>query len=374
MHSYKADFLIIGAGFAGVTFGRLAAENGYLVEIMDKREHIGGNCYTYKDVETGIEVHKYGPHIFHTNSYMIWKFINRFTSFNSYINRVKARTNGNIYSLPINLHTINQFFNKVLGPKEAVKFIESRKVRNLEINNFENYVLASLGKELYEAFFKFYTMKHWGVEPKEISISTAKRLPIRFNYNDNYYDDMYQGIPTDGYTAIFNRMLKHSNIKVYLDHDFSEIKNNWRNKYKILVYTGSIDEYFNYIFGLLPYRKVSFREIRDKEILGNAVVNFTDLSVPYTRIHEHKWFTPEKKFEYSIAFEEYSDSSDSRDSPYYPIRNPKSDELYKKYCELSQNETDVIFIGRLAEFKYYDMHQVIGSAISKYKNHIKKVR
>ena len=369
--SYKADFLIVGCGFAGATFARVVAENGRTSHIIDKRDHIGGNCYTYRDKGTQIEVHKYGPHIFHTSSKEIWDFINRFTSFNNYVNRVMAITGGQVYSLPINLHTINQFFHKNLNPADAEKFIESIRCKNFNVTNFEDALLSSIGRDLYEAFFKFYTVKQWGVNPKEIIVSTAKRLPIRFNYNDNYYDDTYQGIPTEGYTKIFERMLNHPNIKVFLGTDFDEYKNNWRQKYKNLVYTGSIDEYCSYHFGYLPYRAVVFKEIRGTELQGNAVINFTDMSVPYTRIHEHKWFTPDIKFESSIAFEEYSESTDSVTNPFYPIRNNESDILYNKYLNLTKEEDGVIFIGRLAEFKYYDMHQVVGSVTSKSKDFIK---
>ena len=302
--SFKADFLIVGCGFAGATFARMVAENGYTSHIIDKRDHIGGHSYTYRDEETQVEIHKYGPHIFHTSSKEIWGFMNRFTSFNNFVNRVKAMTGGQVYSLPINLHTINQFFHKNLNPSDAEKFIDHIKHKNLNVTNFEESLLSSIGPELYEAFFKYYSIKQWGVDPKEIVVSTAKRLPIRFNYNDNYYNDTYQGIPIDGYTKIFERMLNHPNIKVFVETDFDEYKNNWRQKYKSLVYTGSIDEYFNYRFGYLPYRAVVFNELRGTEIQGNAVINYSDKSVPYTRIHEHKWFTPDIKFESSIAFEE----------------------------------------------------------------------
>ena len=368
MNSYKADFLIIGCGLAGATFARLAAENGMTSHIVDKRNHIGGNCYTYTDEETKIEVHKYGPHIFHTNSKEIWEFINRFTQFNSFTNRVKACYKCKIYSLPINLHTINQYFGKAFKPLEAQKFIDEIRLKEINVTNFEEFILNQLGKELYEAFYKYYTIKQWGTDPKNIPVSTAKRLPIRFNYNDNYFNDTYQGIPSDGYTKVFERMLAIDGIKVILNSDFKEYKDNWRQNYKYLVYSGSIDEYFDYVYGYLPYRTVTFKEIRDAEILGTSNINYTDMSVPYTRIHEHKWFTPEKKFERSVGFEEYSHSTDSRKEPFYPVRNPESEKLYHHYSTLMKNERDVIFIGRIAEFRYYDMHQVIGSSIAKFKS------
>jgi len=362
----KKDFLIVGAGFAGSTFARCAADDGRSVQIIDKREHIGGNCFSYIDDETGIEIHKYGPHIFHTNSKEIYDFISRFTSFYPYIHRVKAHYNGEIYSLPINLHTINQFFRACFSPKEAEEYIEKLRIKKACIENFEDYVESSLGKDLYNAFFRNYTIKQWGTEPKKIPISTAKRLPIRYNYDDNYFNDRYQVIPSEGYTAIFKRLLDHPNIKIELKSDFEEYRNVWRNKFKKLVFTGSIDAFYNYEFGYLPYRTVYFEEIRDKEIIGTAQLNYTDLSTKYTRICEHKWFTPFSKYNSSIAFKEYSDFADSRSNPYYPIRDLNAEKIYQKYKNLAYEDKDVIFIGRLAEFKYYDMHQVIGSSLKKY--------
>ncbi len=366
--SFKSDFLIIGAGYAGAVFARNAADAGYTAIVIDKREFIGGNAYSFKDSETGIEIHKYGPHIFHTNSKEIWDYINRFTSFNGYIHRVKALYNNSVYELPINLHTINQFFNKTFKPKEAEDFINKIRVKKTEINNFEDFILSSLGEELYIAFFRDYTIKQWGKDPKEIPVSTAKRLPIRFYYDDNYYNDIYQGIPSEGYTQIFSRMLDHPNIQVKLNTSFDEYRLNWKNSYKKLIFTGSLDEYFNFEYGYLPYRTVSFNEIRDKEIIGTAQLNFTDKSKNFTRICEYKWFTPFQKFHQSVAFEEYSDFTDSRKEPYYPIRNSESELMFNNYYNLTKEEKDVVFVGRLAEFRYYDMHQVIGSAIAKFRS------
>lgn len=359
--------LIVGAGFSGAVFGRLAADAGHEIVIIDRRNHIGGNCFTYTDEETGVEIHKYGPHIFHTNNKEVWDFINRFSHFNNYVNRVKAISNGSIYSLPINLGTINQYFGKTMTPNEAKEFISGKRIIIDSVNNFEDHVIASLGNELYETFYKYYTIKHWGVHPREIPVSVANRLPIRFNYNDNYYNDLYQGIPVDGYTVIFRRMLDHNNIKIKLETDFDEFKLVWRGEYDHLVFCGSLDNYFNYEYGDLPYRTVRFEEIRDKEIQGNAVINYTDNSVEFTRIHEHKWFTPEKSFDFSVGFKEYASLTSSRKDPYYPIRNKQTDNIYNKYKQLTRRETNVIFIGRLAEYKYYDMHQVIASSISKFK-------
>jgi UDP-galactopyranose mutase len=358
--------LIVGAGFAGSVFGRLGAEAGHSVTIIDRRSHIGGNAYSYKDERSGIEVHKYGPHIFNTNSDRLWLFVNRFSKFNSYVNRVRAITNGVVYSLPINLGTINQFFSSAMGPEEAEAFIRARRIKKETVTNFEEHVLNSIGEELYEAFYKHYSIKQWGINPREIPVSTAKRLPIRFNYNDNYFDSVYQGIPVDGYTELFRRMLDHENIAIRLSTDFAEYRTNWRNNFSTLIFSGSIDDYFGYQFGELPYRTVRFEEIRGKEIQGNAVINYTDNSVDFTRIHEHKWFTPEKSFKESIGFREYSSATTSKKFPYYPIRNDLSTSIFEKYKALAREEPDVLFLGRLAEYRYYNMDQVIASAISKF--------
>ncbi len=362
----KTDFLIIGCGLAGVTFANLAAEHGYTVRLTDRRAHIGGNCYSYKDEESQVEVHKYGPHIFHTNSTKIWEYVNRFTAFNNYVNRVKARTGNRVYGMPINLHTLNQFFGKDFTPAEAEKHIDSIRDKELKPTNFEEYVLHNLGRELYEAFYKYYTTKHWGVDPTEIPISTAKRLPIRFNYNDNYFNDQFQGIPVNGYTEMIQRMLDHKNIHVSLGEDFELYRAGWRQNFKHLVFTGSIDNYFNYNNGYLPYRTLRFEAVRGKEIIGNAVMNYTDMSESFTRMHEHKWFTPERKFDKSIAFKEYPGNTDSRKNPIYPIRNPDSTAMFQAYNDQAKAEENVTFVGRLAEFRYYDMHQVIAASMTKF--------
>lgn len=370
--SYKADFLIVGAGLSGATFARLAADAGYTCHIIDKRNHIGGNCFSYKDEETNIEVHKYGPHIFHTSSKEIWNWVNKFSSFTDYIHRVKANSNGSVYSMPINLHTINQFFKKKFSPLEAYRYIESIRIKHARISNFEEYVTASVGVELYEAFYKYYTIKQWGCDPKKINISVAKRLPIRFDYNDNYFEDIYQGIPLDGYTTLFNRILASDKIKIMLNTDFRQEYKKWRSLYRVLVYSGSIDEYFDYQLGVLPYRTLRFERVVDKEIQGVAQMNYTDYSKPFTRITEYKWFLPENKHKLSIAFMEFSDKADSMHEPYYPIRNSENDSIFKKYENLTSAEKSVIFLGRLAEYRYYDMHQVIASAMAKFKNYVQK--
>ena len=250
---------------------------------MDKRKHIGGNCYTYKDEISQVEVHKYGPHIFHTNSSKVWEYVNRFSKFNNYVNRVKARTQNQVYGMPINLHTINQFFGKDFSPTAAQEHIDRIRLKEIKPTNFEEFVLHNLGTALYEAFYKYYTIKHWGVQPTEIPMSTAKRLPIRFNYNDNYFNDQFQGIPINGYTELIQRMIDHKNIQLSLGEDFEIYRSGWQLNFQHLVFTGSIDNYFNYNNGFLPYRTLRFEAIRGKNIIGNAVMNYTD-TVSYTHL------------------------------------------------------------------------------------------
>ncbi len=358
--------LIVGAGFAGSTFARIVAENGFYIEVIDNRDHSGGNSYSYRDSETGIEIHKYGPHIFHTSNEKVFEFITRFTTLSGYIHRVKAVTHGQVFSLPINLHTINQFFGKVLSPKEARQFIEKKQIKIDKLTNFEEVVLASLGRELYEAFFKDYTIKQWGKNPKEIPASTAQRLPVRYDYNDCYFNDKYQGIPVEGYGVLFDRMLDHPNITVSLRTSFNDIRSEWRKKYSYLIFTGSIDEYYDYRYGYLPYRTVTFDEIRGKEIQGSAVINYTDASVPFTRIHEHKYFTPDHKYKNSIAYKEFSVATTSRKDPFYPINDEQGKAIYNQYKEMATQEKGVIFIGRLAEYRYYNMDQVIDSSMKSF--------
>jgi UDP-galactopyranose mutase len=364
--------LVVGAGFAGSTFARLAANDRIDVHVIDTHDHVGGNSYSFEDSRSGVEIHKYGPHIFHTDDENVYQFITQFTAFNNYVNRVKAKSKGRIYSLPINLHTINQFFDKSFSPQEAEKFMEEKKTKIDQVTNFEEFVLSSLGRELFEAFFRDYTIKQWEKDPKDIPLSTAKRLPIRYNYNDNYFDDKYQGIPVDGYGKMFEKILDHEKIKISLNTSFDEYKYSWQENYDYIVFTGSVDEFFDYQYGYLPYRTVRFEEIRGAEIQGNAVINYTDMSEKFTRIHEHKYFTPDKTFKESVAFKEYSEASDSKNRPYYPVETPESISMIEKYRELAKKESNVIFIGRLAEFKYYNMDQVIKSSMELYQNIIKR--
>lgn len=367
-------YLIVGAGFSGAVIAeQLSKRANSEIIVIDERKHIGGNCYTEKDSSTGIMVHKYGPHIFHTDNKLVWDYINQFCEMVPFINRVKTIYNGQVYSLPVNLHTINQYFQKAFNPAEAKEFVNEIADKSInEPQNFEEQALKFIGKELYEAFFYGYTKKQWGCEPKELPASILKRLPVRFNYNDNYYADEYQGIPRNGYTAIFEKMLDHSNIKLYLETKFDkqfDVKG-----FDHIFYTGPIDAFFNYEYGRLSYRTVYFeRNEAMGDFQGNAVINYACTEIPYTRIHEHKHFTPWHSFEKTVYFKEFSKETEINDIPYYPKRLKDDIEklnLYQKKLTKLDNYT---FIGRLATYRYMDMHHVIDEALITCKTFLNKI-
>lgn len=360
------DYLIIGAGFFGSTFARLMTDVGKRCLIIEKRNHIGGNAYTQR-VED-IDVHIYGPHVFHTSNKTIWEFVNKFSEFNNYINRPKAYNNGRLYSLPFNMNTFNQIWPDVITPEQAIKRINLGRL-NLSIpaRNLEEQALSMVGYEIYELLIKNYTKKQWQRDPSELSANILKRLPLRFVYDDNYYNDKYQGIPIDGYTNLFNNML--SGIDIELNVDFFHNKEYWLNKANKIVYTGCIDEWFNYDLGRLEYRSLSFDHKIENvaNMQGNAVINYCDAETKFTRIIEHKHF---KKTDSSITAITYEipivGNNDS--VPYYPINDEKNQAIYNAYR--NRQTTNVIFGGRLAEYQYYDMHQVIGSAMKTVKKEL----
>ena len=352
---------IAGAGLSGAVIARELAEQGHEIVVYEEREHIGGNCYTYRDKETDIMVHKYGPHIFHTDDEEVWNYVNRFAEFIPYINRVKSTVKGEVYSLPVNLHTINQFFRKAMSPKEAKNFIES--IASNDIDNpksFEEQALKFVGKELYEAFFKGYTLKQWGIEPKELPASILKRLPLRFNYDDNYFNHKYQGIPKDGYTEMIKNIFDHKNITIILNKKFTK---EMQENYDIVYYSGTIDGYYDFIYGRLPYRTLDFEKgIEEGDYQGCAVMNYGDIDVPYTRISEHKHFTPWEEHGKTIYFKEYSRECEENDLPFYPINLVGENEALEKYKKLALEEEKVVFIGRLGTYRYMDMDVVIKEA------------
>jgi UDP-galactopyranose mutase len=357
--------LIVGSGFSGsVVAERLSQDAKNSILVIDERNHIGGNCYTERDDKTGIMLHKYGPHIFHTNNKVIWDYLNSFETIVPFTNRIKSIYNNKVYSLPINLHTINQFYNSNLSPNDAKKFINEISDKSIiEPQNFEEQALKFIGKDLYKAFFYGYTKKQWGTEPSNLPASILKRLPVRFNYDDNYYNDIYQGIPQNGYTSIFDKLLSRSNIKVELNMSFDS--SFPINEFDIVIYTGPIDKYFNYKHGRLGYRTVFFeKEYAEGDYQGNAIINYADPSVSFTRIYEHKHFTTWEKYNNTVIFKEYSKETEVNDTPYYPKRLVEDLNIYQLYKDEVDKLKNIYFLGRLATYQYLDMHQIIEQAIN----------
>jgi UDP-galactopyranose mutase len=372
----KKNILIVGAGFSGAVCAREIAENSdYEIEVIDKRNHIAGNCFTSKNDETGIMEHIYGPHIFHTSNKKVWEYINKYGEFNNFVNRVKSSSSRGIYSMPINLHTINQFFSKKFNPTEAQEYVNKISDKSIkDPQNFEEQALKFIGKDLYFEFFYGYTKKQWGVEPSALPASILKRLPVRFNYNDNYYNSVYQGIPVGGYTQIIKNILNHKSINVSLNTSFckDDIKN-----FDYVIYTGPIDAFFDFQFGKLGYRTVFWeRQILNGDFQGNAVINYPETSTNYTRVHEHKHFTPENSFDKTIIYTEYSKETGFDDEPFYPKRLSSDMEIFEKYKLAALNldlNKNVSFLGRLGTYRYMDMHNVIGEAMSFSSEFIKKI-
>jgi UDP-galactopyranose mutase len=353
---------IVGAGFSGAVIARELAEVGYRSVVFDKRKHVAGNCWTERDPETGIMVHTYGPHIFHTDDESIWTYVSRYGSLVPFINRVKAISGESVYSLPINLHTINQFFGLTLGPAQAEAFLRSRSRSDItDPKSFEEQALKFVGDELYQAFFKFYTQKQWGRSPADLPASILKRLPIRFNYEDNYFNHRFQGIPKDGYGAIVAAILDHPLIELRLGQEF--LRGEAQRQH--LFYTGAIDDFYDHRFGRLPYRTLDFETFRcEGDYQGNAVINYCDASKPFTRITEHKHFAPWEAatFDKTICYREYSREAQPNDIPYYPVNLVKDGDLLQRYMNLVRQETQVTFVGRLATYRYLDMDVAIKEA------------
>lgn len=356
------NFAIVGAGFTGAVLAQELAKAGYKVQVFESRNHIAGNCYSQRDEKTGVMLHKYGPHIFHTDNEEVWNYVNQFTEFMPYINRVKTTSQGQVFSLPINLHTINQYFNKTLNPTEAKAFIQSIADTTIkEPQSFEEQAMKFVGKNLYEAFFKGYTVKQWGVSPTELPESILKRLPVRFNYDDNYFNHKYQGMPKEGYTPIVEALLSHDNIQVHLNTAFNA---DQANDFDHAFYTGPIDACFNYEEGRLGYRTLDFvREDHDGDYQGCAVMNYGDQEVPYTRISEHKHFAPWETHEDTVIFKEYSRECTENDIPYYPIRLINEKAMLNNYIEKAKAQTKVSFLGRLGTYRYLDMDITIAEAL-----------
>ncbi len=353
---------VIGAGLSGAVIGRELAEAGHQVEVFDRRDHIAGNCHTERDADTGVMVHVYGPHIFHTDDVEVWDYVNRFQTFKPYKNRVKTTSRDQVFSLPVNLHTINQFFGKTLRPDEAKAFIEQQADTSItDPQTFEEQALRFVGRDLYEAFFEGYTQKQWGCSPKDLPASILKRLPVRFNYDDDYFFHKFQGMPENGYTQMVERILDHPQIAIRLNSSFERAQ---KDDYDHTFYSGALDGYFDYAKGRLGYRTLDFERFTyDGDYQGCAVMNYGELSIPYTRITEHKHFSPWEKHEGSVCYREFARECGSDDIPYYPIRLVKEKEQLAEYVALANAETDISFVGRLGTYRYLDMDVTIREAL-----------
>lgn len=354
---------IAGAGFAGAVLARELAETGlFQIEVFEERNHIAGNCHTVRDARTGIMIHQYGPHIFNTSRKDVWDYIQRWGKFEPYVNRVKAKTERGMFSLPVNLLTINQFFGKTMNPEEAAKFVAELGDQTItEPHSFEEQALKFLGRDLYMNFFQGYTRKQWGVDPTELPASILQRLPVRFNYDDNYYNTRYQGIPVDGYTAIIAAILDHPAISVRLSTRFSAAD---RKNYDWCFFSGPLDSWFDFSLGRLQYRSLTFERIdAEGDFQGNPVINYCEEKVPYTRIAEHKHFAPWETHASTVCFREYSKLAAPDDIPYYPLRLEGDKSLLQQYLGLADQEQGVTFTGRLATYRYLDMHVVIGESL-----------
>ncbi|WDF32403.1 UDP-galactopyranose mutase [Arthrobacter agilis] len=378
----NADLVVVGAGFFGLTIAeRAATELDLKVLVIDRRDHIGGNAYSERDPETGIEVHKYGAHLFHTSNERVWEYVNRFTTFTDYVHKVYGVHGGEVYSLPINLATINQFFRGNFTPDEARAMIQEQagELAGSDPQNLNDKGIQLIGRPLYEAFIKHYTGKQWQTDPKDLPAGIISRLPVRYNYDNRYFNDKYEGLPTDGYTAWIERMADHPNITVRLSTDFFDETQPLNKKALVgstpVVYTGPVDRYFDYAEGELSWRTIDFeQEILDTgDFQGTSVVNYNDADTPYTRIIEPRHFHPERDYqaEKTVIMREFSRFAESGDEPYYPINTADDRRKMLAYRDRAKAEESVLFGGRLGTYKYLDMHMAIGSALAMYDNKIR---
>ena len=356
------DYLVVGAGFAGsVIAERLASRAGKKVLLVDKRNHIGGNTYDYYDKE-GILVHKYGPHIFHTNSKEVFDYLGQFTDWRSYEHRVLASVDGMLVPIPINLNTINQLYGMHISAAEMEDFLSSKAEKKIHVLTAEDVVLSKVGKELYEKFFKGYTKKQWDLDPSELDATVTARIPTRCNRDNRYFTDIYQAMPSQGYTKLFENMISHPNIKVMLNTDYKEIEDVI--PFRKMIYTGPVDYFFDYCYGKLPYRSIEFKfETHEKEVFQpTGTINFPN-EHPYTRVTEFKYLTGQKHPKTSVVYEFPKADGD----PYYPVPRPENAEIYRKYQLLAAELTNVHFVGRLATYKYYNMDQVVAQSLTLFK-------
>ena len=378
------DLIVVGSGFFGLTIAEQAAsELGKRVLVVEKREHIGGNAYSENEPETGIEVHKYGAHLFHTSNDRVWEYVNRFAEFTDYQHRVFAMHDGTAYQFPMGLGLINQFFGKYYSPDEAKALIEEQRegLDPAAATNLEERGIALIGKPLYDAFVKHYTAKQWQTDPTDLPPEIISRLPVRYTFNNRYFNDKYEGLPVDGYAAWLEKMASHELIDVHLNTDWFDVRDSIRaeSREAPVVYTGPLDRYFDYAEGRLGWRTLDFeQEVLDTgDFQGTPVMNYNDADVPYTRIHEFRHFHPERA-EYpddkTVIVKEYSRFAEDDDEVYYPINTPEDREMLKRYRELAaaeSRENKVLFGGRLGTYQYLDMHMAIGAALSVFDNHVR---
>jgi len=372
----KVDLLIVGAGFYGATLAeRVANELQKNVLLIDRRSHIGGNAYSEFDGQTGIEVHRYGAHLFHTPNEVVWTYLNRFTEFTDYKHRVYSSYRNQVYSMPINLGTISQFFNRRLSPDEARALIaeQAAEMAGRHPANLEEKAISLIGRPLYEAFIRGYTAKQWQTDPRDLPEHIITRLPVRYTFDNRYFNDKFEGLPVDGYTAIFERMLKHPRIDIALGVDFFSLKSALPPGLPI-VYTGPIDRYFDYSEGELGWRTIDFQKetLNTGDFQGTAVMNYADEAVPYTRILEFRHFNPERSYqtEKTVVVREYSRSAQRADEPYYPIDTRQDKAVFLRYRERAEAEANVHFGGRLGTYRYLDMHQAIGAALKAFDSRV----
>ena len=368
------DLLVVGAGFFGATIAeRVANELGKRVLVIDRRDHIGGNAYSETDPETGIEVHRYGAHLFHTQSETVWNYVNRFSAFTDYRHRVFSSYRDRVYPMPINLATICQFFEKRFSPDEARALIagQAAELKGAEPKNLEEKAISLIGRPLYEAFIRGYTAKQWQTDPRDLSASIITRLPVRYNFDNRYFNDRYEGLPVDGYAALFKRMLDHENIRIAFNTDFFQIRDRLPKGVPV-IYTGPIDRYFDYAEGELKWRTLDFERSVEPtgDFQGTSVMNYADEDVPFTRILEFRHLHPERTYqqEKTVIVREYSRFARREDEPYYPVDTPADKKLFLAYKARANAETDVYFGGRLGTYRYLDMHQAIGAALKAYEN------
>jgi UDP-galactopyranose mutase len=368
------DLVVVGSGFFGLTIAeRAAAEQGLKVLVLERRSHIGGNAYSAPDPETAIEVHVYGSHLFHTSNPRVWEYCNRFTAFTDYQHRLYTTYRGQVYPMPINLGTINQYFDAAYSPDEARALVAemASEVDGEHAANLEEKAISLIGRPLYEAFIKGYTAKQWQTDPTNLPAEIITRLPVRYTYNNRYFADRWEGLPVDGYTAWLQRMADHPNIEVRLETDFFDHKDDIVGRVPV-VYTGPVDRYFDYVEGTLGWRTLDFEtEVASTgDFQGTSVMNYADTEIPFTRIHEFRHFHPERDYppDKTVIMREFSRFAEPGDEPYYPINTAEDRARLLAYRDLAKGEQGVLFGGRLGSYKYLDMHMAIGSALSRWDN------